>query len=210
MAQRFNPKTEYGFLTPVSVAYRRGFHVIWTCRCRCGNTKEVYQSNLVSGHTKSCGCDNRKKSRERRLTHGQSRTRLYEVWKAMIRRCENKNAKQYEDYGGRGIQVCRRWRESYEAFIEDMGMPPTPEHSIERRDNDKGYSPENCFWGTRKEQARNKRNNRLLTHDGRTQCTAAWSEETGLSVYTIYARLKLGWTVDEALTAPLYQRRRRT
>jgi hypothetical protein len=125
----------------------------------------------------------------------------------MIARCENENSQAYADYGGRGIKVCERWRASFTAFMEDMGPPPTTKHTVERTDNDKDYEPTNCVWGTKKEQGRNKRNNVMLTHNGKTQALSAWAEETGLPYTTIYARLQHGWSVDEALTKPIGSRK---
>lgn len=136
------------------------------------------------------------------LTRNMTRPPEYNAWHQMISRCRNPNKPRYRDYGARGIDVCERWL-SFVAFIEDMGPRPGPDYSLDRIDNDKGYEPGNCRWATRIEQGSNKRNNHLLTHDGRTQSRAAWARETGLCQETIKRRLIRGWTVTEALTTPL-------
>jgi hypothetical protein len=117
----------------------------------------------------------------------------------MIQRCGNPSDVNYRHYGGRGIVVCGRWLESFKNFMKDMGEPPTPKHTLERIDNDDNYRPSNCRWATRKDQARNKRNNHLITHDGRTQCLAAWAEELGIESSLLRYRLKR-WPIEKALT----------
>lgn len=109
----------------------------------------------------------------------------------MKSRCLSADHASYADYGGRGITVCTRWL-SFENFLSDMGHRPSTAHSLERKDNTKGYDPSNCVWATAKQQARNRRNNRLLTFSGRTQTLAAWAEETGIPYQTIYSRLHRG------------------
>ncbi len=128
----------------------------------------------------------------------------YWVWSHMIERCYNPKAAGYKNYGGRGITVCQRWRESSAAFLADMGSRPSPKHQIDRIDNDRGYSPDNCRWATRIEQCRTRRRTTLLTHDGRTMPFADWVRETGIAYQTIRSRLRIGWTVSEALTRPVF------
>ena len=123
------------------------------CRCACGTEKKVRISNLLRGLTRSCGC----LRVECNSTHRLSYTPEYDVWIAMKQRCQNPNVKQYQDYGGRGITVCQRWVESFQAFIEDMGRRPNGAATLERQDNDCGYTPGNCIWATRAQQALNKR-----------------------------------------------------
>jgi hypothetical protein len=120
----------------------------------------------------------------------------------MITRCENPKSIEYEVYGGRGITVCDRWRISFENFLADMGDRPTPKHTIDRIDNAIGYCPENCRWATMKEQQRNRRNNRLISFDGKTATLAEWAEISGNSSDIISWRIKQGWNLRSAIFEP--------
>lgn len=126
----------------------------------------------------------------------------YRAWVAMRHRCYVKTTRDYANYGGRGITVCERWRESYDNFLADMGCKPSPRHSIDRIDNFGPYSPENCRWATQSEQNRNRRSCRLLEFQGRTQTLVAWVEEYGLTRQTVSYRLRRGWSLGRALTTP--------
>jgi hypothetical protein len=140
---------------------------------------------------------NNKKCRDRARSN-----RDQHCWKSMIYRCTNPKAKQYADYGGRGITVCERWsgENGFQNFMADMGPRPSPKHETDRRNNDLGYCPENCKWATRKEQARNKRSNRLITYDGRTQCITDWAAECGIPDAVFRGRVTtLGWSMDRAM-----------
>jgi hypothetical protein len=115
-------------------------------------------------------------------------------------RCTNPQNKVFQSYGGRGIVVCDRWRESFEAFLSDMGPRPSRDHSIERRDNDGPYTPDNCIWATQREQTANRRSNRFMTHDGQTLHLAEWARRTGIGESTLRVRIKvLKWTIAQAL-----------
>lgn len=134
--------------------------------------------------------------------HGGRHTRLYAIWCGIKTRCNNKNSKAYPNYGGRGIKLCSRWND-FSCFREDMGDPPEG-MSIDRIDNDKGYGPDNCRWASKKTQARNRRGRHMLTALGKTQSIAEWSDEVGLSITTIWARVSAyGWSHERAVTQPL-------
>ena len=140
----------------------RGNYLHHECRCECGTVKFIRKYDLLNGHNKSCGCLSLELTRKRCLTHGHTiggvsgrPTKVYSVWISMVARCSNPNLKDYKDYGGRGITVCERWLK-FENFLEDMGEPP-PGLSIDRLDNDAGYSKGNCAWRTLGQQAKNKR-----------------------------------------------------
>lgn len=119
-------------------------------------------------------------------------------WRAMVERCTNPNASDYHNYGGRGIKVCDRWKGSFESFLEDMGERPKGK-TLDRKEVNGNYTPENCKWSTTKEQSRNRRTTVLITLDNRTQTLGEWAKETGISRHTIQWRLKNGWSVERAL-----------
>jgi len=175
------------------------------CRCECGTWRVVAWSHLRSGHTTSCGCFNREVNQARDLGRRQTPVE-YKAWLAIRQRCYNPNCKAYDGYGGRGIRMCKRWMESFDAFLLDMGKCPSG-HTIERQDNDGDYEPQNCVWATRKAQARNTRRNRLITFGGETLCLAEWSERTGIAPSTLTKRLSQ-WSVKAALTTPVSERHR--
>jgi len=137
--------------------------------------------------------------------HGMSKTKAYRTWGAMIQRCYNEKSPYWQRYGGRGIQICPQWRESFECFHQDMGDPPSPQHSIDRIDNNGDYSPQNCRWATQRQQMQNTRRNRLLTFAGETKCLSVWAEELGVNSATLTGRLDTGWTVEEALSKPVFK-----
>lgn len=132
-------------------------------------------------------------------THGMSGTRIYEIWYGMRSRCNNQSDSNWHKYGGRGITVCERWNTSFEAFLEDMGQPPTNDHSIDRIDNDKGYDVTNCRWASRIVQCRNRRNTTYITANGKTLPLADWAEKMGVDGRMLHLRIKRGWTDDEVI-----------
>ncbi len=138
-----------------------------------------------------------------KLIHGHCTPKnspTYKSWLGMWERCENPNSPRFKDYGGRGITVCDRW-EDFICFLEDMGERPRG-MTIDRKDNNDGYMPDNCRWATPKEQCRNRKNNRILEHDGQQHCLSRWAEIVGIEKHTIRERLKRGWSVARALTQP--------
>lgn len=181
----------------------------WLVQCSCGTRPyELSDDKLRTGAQACRSCTHSGVNNSRRI-HGESdgvargkrsvASPEYRCWKSIKNRCYNPNWKQYNDYGGRGIRVCQRWLDSFEHFLEDMGRKPSHSHSIQRRDNDGNYSPDNCYWATDKEQRRNKRTTNWITIEGETKSRIEWLEELGISKSTFGWRKKQGWSDQEAL-----------
>ncbi len=190
----------YGYLTVIKEVDKRNGRRMMLVQCGCDSkTQKVVQLGcLRSGNTKSCGCHQKNSVKSANTKHGLSKTPLYQKWKAMVRRCTNPKADRYSDYGGRGIGVSERWR-SFENFLSDMGASYSPGLTLDRKDNDKGYSLDNCRWATKMEQERNKRTNFNVTHNNKTQCLTAWCEELNLKYGSVQSRIKKGKTPTQAL-----------
>lgn len=163
--------------------------------CDCGRRKIMDLENVKSGRSKTCGCSARKPK-----SHGKCGSLTYVTWAAMKQRCaESSLNPQY--YRDKGISVCERWKNSFEAFVADMGERPSKQHSIDRIDSNGNYEPGNCRWATIKEQNRNTSANVILTHNGKTMCMTDWAIELGVETGIIADRLRLGWSVERALTS---------
>lgn len=168
---------------------------VWWGRCSCGTVKPFKVAALVSGNTKSCGCLHVSRG-------GKSQSAEFKVWYTMKLRCEDPKHCRYRSYGGRGIKVCDRWQD-FENFLTDMGPRPSGRYSIERKDNNGNYSPENCAWVPAKEQLYNKTTTIYLTHNGQTHHLKEWSEITGIPVRMLRQRWrKQGWSAEKTLTTP--------
>jgi len=176
---------------------------VFLCKCECGTEREILFGSIKSGNTKSCGCLQKEETSNARKKHGMSKTRIYRTWEAMKRRCLKKSDSSYKYYGGRGIEICDRWKNSFENFYEDMKNGYSDELQIERKNNNGNYSPENCIWATRAEQSKNTRRNVFIICKGKTQTMSEWSAESGICIGTIFARLKLGWSGEKAVTQPV-------
>lgn len=208
----FTAGTQFAFLTILAASERRrsdGFmQDIYTCRCVCGNEIVKSKSELRKNPNTRCRQCAGEQAAVTRGADGRTGTPTHTSWIAMHARCYQKNHAAYPRYGGRGITVCQRWHD-YDKFLADMGERPEGT-SLERKKNNKGYSPSNCCWATRTEQQRNRRSNRYLTADGRTQLLADWAKELGTRATTIWLRLeKLGWSEQDACTIPVAPRRKK-
>jgi len=174
----------------------------WWCVCDCDHKRcLVAQSDLRVGKQVSCGCHRNQKARDK-ATHGMSGTEEYTTWILIKRRCYNPSDADYKDYGGRGIVVCDRWLHDFGAFYKDMGSRPSRNHSIDRRNTNGNYDPDNCRWATPTEQARNKRTSVRHSYNGQSLTIAEWSEVTGIPYSILRSRISNGWNPVVAITTP--------
>lgn len=204
-------KQKFNMLTVIEQAEGKSSQQLaWLCDCDCGNKKVVLGCHLKSGKTMSCGCHRKKINSEIHTKHGCNRigkrTTEYTIWADMIRRCSNSSDEFYMNYGGRGISVCERWKE-FVNFLADMGEKPNG-YSIERKDRDGNYCPENCIWADAITQANNRSNNVVLEYDGRKQTAKQWSRELNIQYETLRKRIKNRWSAEKSLTTPSRQAKR--
>lgn len=183
----------------------KGNH-FWECKCECGVVKTLRGSNLKNGQVQSCGC----LATDTHTKHGSAnrgeKTPEYKIWAGMNNRINNPKNPAYKHYGGRGLTLAPRWSD-FQSFLEDMGLRPSPQHSVDRVDNNLGYSPENCRWATREEQGRNRRNNHLMEYRGESKTVVEWSEASGIPYRTILSRLRLGYTPEEVMNMERHSKR---
>ena len=197
----------FGELTVVSESGRAHGYVVWLCRCTCGNMTHVRADRLRGGHTRSCGHLVGRSERIGRLPVELKGTKR--SWYCMNGRTTRRTAKTCRNYIDRGIEVCERWRQSFDAFVEDMGVRPGSEYTIDRIDNERGYEPGNCRWATKSEQRRNSRDTVWVEWCGERVRLADLVERFGMSGGVVRQRLGLGWSIDRALSEPVrvYKRR---
>jgi len=193
----------YGRLVVLERAPNDGRRTMWRCVCDCGTEVVVRAENLRSGNTKSCGCY--KIDHPARFKHGYAHTRLAGTLARMKNRCYNPKNYEYANYGGRGITICDEWLNDSTSFYEwAVNNGYDDSLTIDRIDNDLGYSPENCRWANVYEQANNKRNNTRITFNGETHTIAEWGRIVGINANLLYARRSaLGWDTERMLTTPV-------
>lgn len=196
---------KFGRLTVVRSAGKspRSGHSLSLCRCECGTEVVVQNARLLSGHTRSCGC--LVKDTMTNLQHGESYSRLHHVWSGMKQRCLCPTDSAYARYGGRGITVCKSWAGSYVTFAKWARKNGYRDDlTLDRIDVNDGYRPGNCRFVPLARQATNRRDNHLITYDGKTMCLSDWARETGISSGTIHDRMvRYGWNAKYALTVPV-------
>lgn len=191
---------KFGKLTVINRVDNKGEKVCWLCKCDCGNETCVTTSNLVTGHIKSCGCGHCKHG----YAKNNEKNRLYSIWRHMIERCYREDTNGFSQYGGRGITVCEEWRKDVSLFISwaiENGYKDNL--SIDRMDNDKGYSPENCRWVSQSEQCNNKRNNIVIEYKGKKQTLTQWCEDLKVPFNLAQKRYHRGWEVDRIFNEPV-------
>lgn len=174
---------------------------IWLCKCDCGRQVVAPTNRLRAKRVWHCGCMGHGR-------HSMSGTKVHRAWQSMKERCYNPNHSDFHNYGQRGIVVCDKWRTDFLSFYEHIGDPPSERHSVDRIDMNGNYEPGNVRWATPKEQARNQRNNRLLTYKGERHCLNEWAEILSVKPITLYHRIRNGWTVERAFETPVEPRYR--
>lgn len=181
--------------------------VFWKCKCECGSEALVGAASIKRGKHKSCGCLQREVTLKNFTRHGYAPHgkphALYSKWCGMKCRCYNKRSKSYSFYGGRGISVCESWNYDFMNFFNDMSPTWKKGMTLDRIDSNGNYEPSNCRWATRKEQSNNRRSNKVYTLNGKSMNMAQWGSYLGGSKSSIGYRLKAGWRLEDALSAPI-------
>lgn len=194
-----------GILEVKSYSHFDGKNHYWNVQCECGVKKLKNSAALSNSKLKSCGCLTKAIIRKAKTKHGQSHkndgapTRTYKCWCGMKARCTQSSRKGWFDYGGRGITFCERWN-SFENFLEDMGEAPK-KMTLDRINVNGNYEPSNCRWASAKQQANNRKNNTLITYQGKTQTLQQWSDEIGVARDTLSLRIKSGMPLDRAMSS---------
>ena len=164
----------------------------WNCKCDCGTSIIARGSNLMNGHTQSCGCLKKERTIETSVIHGKSHTKIHNLWKNMKQRCSNPDNHKYKNYGGRGIKVCDEWNKDFQNFYDYVSQLPhygEQGYSLDRIDNDGNYEPGNVKWSTSTEQSRNRRNCRYIYYEGEILTITELSEKVGIPAKTLYTRI---------------------
>lgn len=200
---QMSPGDVFGNLTLVSSFRRKGPGPrFWICKCSCGGSKTARADALRRGATKSCGCWEQTWKTVHGECKGGAQTAEYKTYYSMLQRCYNPSHESYKHYGGRGVRVCKEWKESYNKFLAHIGRRPTKHHQIERNDNDGDYTPVNVRWATCAEQANNRRASRFICFEGLRLTISQWSRVVGINPQAISYRLSRGWSADRILTTP--------
>lgn len=197
----------YGLLTVVRRTESTKSGVAqWVCKCECGNEIVLPSYTLKRGTVKDCGCVTRP---HYNTTHGASNTKLYNMWKLMLYRCENPKNNAYKYYGQRGLQVCEEWHDflAFKKWAEET--KPKGDYTLDRIDNNLGYSPSNCRWADKKEQANNRRSNVMVEYKGEAHDLMEWSRLLGFNYKRVHNRMyKLGWSFEKAIAVPPDKKKR--
>lgn len=168
----------------------------WKCRCDCGVEKSIWPDLLKKGKAKSCGCLRGKGEK----TNGRKNERVRRIRSCMMGRCYNTKDRNYHLYGGRGIAVCERWRNSFKNFLDDMGEPPSTSHTLDRKDNNGDYSPSNCRWASIEEQSNNRSSNVFLEFKGERLSISQWARKLGISKSVLRSRINKNLPIEKILS----------
>lgn len=186
---------KFGKLTVIRESGRKNEEILWECICECGKVKVISGHSLRRGDTQSCGCSRKGLG----TTHGLTATPIYNVWVNMRKRCYSPYSTEFELYGGRGIEVCDRWKDSFENFYEDMKDGYSEGLSIDRIDVNGNYSMENCRWASRITQQNNTRRNKWFVVNGKAETLSNLCRTYSKNYSTVQKRLRLGWNIERAL-----------
>lgn len=191
---------KFGRLTVIKRVENKGKETCWLCKCDCGNEKIIKAKNLKSGTTQSCGCLHKEKTQKINYKHGLRKTRLYNTWANMKKRCYNKNDKRYKNYGGRGIIMCDEWQNDFMSFYNWAINNGYKENlTIDRIDVNGNYEPNNCRWATIKIQANNTTTNHYITYNNETHTIAEWADILNINYAKLHARItKSKWNIERA------------
>lgn len=205
----------FGRLVAICVDRTENGKIYWRCKCDCGKFHVVLSNKLISGNTISCGCYRKEnvldKIGELNKTHGKYNTRLYRIYEQMKGRCYTETSRAYERWGGRGITVCKEWlgEHGFENFYNwAMANGYDKNLTLDRKNNSKGYSPDNCRWATAKQQANNTRSTVFLTYKGEIKPASEWSEITGIRQATLTRRKRSGWTDEQCIETKVGEKRK--
>lgn len=194
---------KFGRWTVKELSGKTGNNWYYICSCDCGKEKRICKGNLTSGKTKSCGCLNAEVLSARSTTHGQSSQPIYAVWNMMKQRCQVSTNRDYPNYGGRGIKVCKDWQD-FEKFALDMGEPPKKGMSLERLDNNLGYDKGNVVWADRTTQNNHQRKSVRYTYRNESLTLKEISEKYSINLNTLTNRIyKYGMLISEAIEKPI-------
>lgn len=197
----------FGYLTVLQHHHTAKKKAWWLCICSCGKEVVARGMDLRSGHRLACAMDGHywRPTRDK----GYQGTREYKTWRNIIERCGAKTGKRYRNYGSRGIKVCDRWRRSFPNFLADMGPKPEGNFSIERKEVNGNYEPDNCIWIPMKDQPRNRRDSVFVTIGGDKVLLIDLCQRYGLERQVVYGRLKMGWGIEEAICIPVAKHRKK-
>lgn len=197
---RFNRLTAIKYLR-----YDNNNGSVWLFKCDCGKFIETHSSHVRRGATKSCGCYNRDRIRQKTAKHNFGGTKIQTAWSHIKQRCYNPNCKSYADYGGRGIKMCDEWKNSLESFGQwSLANGYEDGLTIDREDNDGDYEPSNCRWVSMTVQENNKRNNRFVMYNGEKMTLSQLARLTGMDRTTLHKRIvSYGWSAERAVTEPV-------
>lgn len=193
----------FGNLVVIEKAEKQGTSQLWLCKCDCGNLTKIRANGLVRLGRDSCGCRTSEKISKARFLHGETNSRLYDIWRGIKKRCLLPKAQSYKNYGGRGIGVCEEWKNNYMAFREwALKNGYKEDLEIDRINVNGDYEPNNCRFVNNKQQANNRRNNSRLTLNGETKTIQEWADEIGVERSTLSERKRMGWSDLDTLTKP--------